>query len=323
MNLTLPNESNCSPALFEGVVSENISLCREHFRLTLCCDPTLTPRIDEAAAGQFVHLAPSRSEFDETDGVIGTSASPVPLLRRAFSIAGRKASPDGGRQIDVIYRVVGTATRWMAGLHQGDAVSVMGPLGNVFPIHDDIPRAWLVGGGVGLPPMLWLAEALQDAGRETLAIIGARSADLLALTIDDRDSVPSDTRVASSAAVEFAECGATSILCTDDGSLGFHGFTPTAMTQHWKYADVAPEEVVVYTCGPELMMRSVAEFCLEHGIRCYVCMERAMACGAGTCQSCVVSVRDEHAVDAWRYALCCDDGPVFEASRVLWDDPSR
>jgi dihydroorotate dehydrogenase electron transfer subunit len=300
--------------LFDAHVLAHTSICREHFRITLDCANRINAR-----PGQFVHLAPARSSSNPSD-TTGTSWSPVPLLRRAFSIAGLvTAAPDRCR-VDVIYRVVGTATRWMASLRVGDSVSVMGPLGNWFPISMQKRRAWMVAGGVGLPPMLWLAEALREADRQGVAVVGARSRDLLALTLDGRLPVSTDGTSASPAAREFAAHDVPVVLSTDDGTLGFAGRIGGALRAYFAAAGVSADDLVVYTCGPEPMMADAARFCTERGIECHVCMERAMACGTGTCQSCVVTVRDASATDGWRYDLCCTQGPVFDAGRVMWSD---
>ena len=240
------------------------------------------------------------------------------MLRRAFSIAGLRVQSRQACEMDVIYRVIGTATRWMASLRPADKVSVMGPLGNSFPVSQSKRHAWMVGGGVGLPPMLWLAEALHEAGRQGIALVGARSVDLLALTITDRATIAVDGRTAVPAAEEFAAFHTPVVLSTDDGSLGLEGSVVTAMEAYLAAAGVPSDDVVVYTCGPEAMMEAVASLCIRRSIECYVCMERAMACGTGTCQSCVVPVRDSSAPDGWRYALCCTQGPVFDARRVIW-----
>ncbi len=81
----------------------------------------------------------------------------------------------------------------------------------------------------------------------------------------------------------------------------------------------SPGDVVVYTCGPEIMIRGVAGFCRKRGIEYHVCMERSMACGTGLCQSCVVPVRDACDAEDWHYRLCCTDGPVFDAAQIKWD----
>ncbi len=220
--------------------------------------------------------------------------------------------------MDVIYRVVGTATRWLESLGDGDQLSVLGPLGGQFPLHGDKPAAWLVAGGVGLPPMLWLAEALHEAGKRSVALCGAQSADLLPLTIDGRVKPSADGREATLYCREFAQCDTPAVISTDDGSLGFSGHVGAAMTAYHNANPVAREDLVVYACGPERMMHFVAEYCLQRSIQCYVCMERAMACGTGLCQSCVVATHDETDSERWQYRLCCQDGPVFDAASVIW-----
>jgi len=244
----------------------------------------------------------------------------APLVRRAFSIAGLRRS-DVGVEIDVIYRVVGTATRWMQSLREGDALSLLGPLGNEFSMDDSRNTAWLVAGGVGLPPMLFLAEALRNAGKNVIAFCGAQTRELLALSLNP-DSPPSPNAHAASFSVrEFASSGVPVILSTDDGTLGYAGRIGDAMVAFHQANPIDEGGLIVYACGPEPMMRFVAEHCIARGISCEVCMERAMACGLGTCQSCVVPVRDTNRDDGWRYRLCCTDGPVFHSAEILWHVP--
>jgi dihydroorotate dehydrogenase electron transfer subunit len=116
-------------------------------------------------------------------------------------------------------------------------------------------------------------------------------------------------------------------VTTDDGSFGFRGYVTQALE---RYLDQARREAVVYTCGPEPMMKRVAEICLQRGLECQVAVERAMACGMGTCQSCVIRVRREgsgtgirgagveRSESQWVYRLACTDGPIFRAADLLW-----
>jgi dihydroorotate dehydrogenase electron transfer subunit len=302
-------------------VVANRRLCREHYRLTFRL-PDLAP----ARPGQFVHINPEQAlehEYRTFEWQPGQTRSDwlcearKPMLRRAFSIAALERKADGV-YVDVIYRVVGTATRWMQSLSEDEPISVLGPLGNTFPVHDAKPVAWLVAGGVGLPPMLWLAEALQTANKRTVAFCGAQTADLLPLSLDANAPPAVDAARATRTAIEFAREAIPVVLSTDDGSLGFHGHVGAALTAYHDANPTASDEAVVYTCGPERMMEFVAEYCLARKIECHVCMERAMACGTGTCQSCVVEVRDQSDPAGWRYQLCCTDGPVFDARRIMW-----
>ncbi len=303
-------------------VVTNKRLCREHYRLTF-----RIPNLPIAEPGQFVHLSPmieppvGYRTFDRgahlPDDRWLTECS-APLLRRAFSIAGLSRTSDGV-DIAVIYRVVGKATRWMESLKTGDHLSVLGPLGNFFPTSKRKPVAWLVGGGVGLPPMLWLAEALHKAGKGTIAFCGARTAEMFVLAVEPDAPVAADAARATLCCREFAGSETVAVLSTDDGSLGFHGHIGAAMRAYHASNPIDEEKLVVYTCGPEAMMRFVAEYCIERDIECHLCMERAMACGTGLCQSCVVPVRDEGDVDGWSYRLCCTDGPIFDARFVIWE----
>lgn len=300
-------------------------LCREHYRLTLRIE-----NFPSAQPGQFVHLSPSPPppqsyNMHEQDSIRSHQNWPTthnsPLLPRAFSIADLTRIDDH-IHIDVIYRVVGSATRWMESLSAGDMVSMLGPLGNKFPIRNDKPFAWCVAGGVGLPPMLWLSEALHRADRKTVAFCGAQTADLLALNMDQKHLPVKDAKVAALSSEEFNNNNVPVIISTDDGSLGFSGHIGAALTSYYDANSVPSDDLVVYTCGPERMMEFVAHFCIDHAISCFVCMERAMACGTGMCQSCVVPIHDETDDQGWRYQLCCTDGPIFEANDILWEPVS-
>ena len=215
----------------------------------------------------------------------------------------------------------GKGTHWLHSLRAGNPISVLGPLGNSFPISARKPVAWLVAGGVGLPPMLWLAEALQKADKHVVAFCGAQTHDLFALTLDPTAPPDPSATTATPSAKEFAQCGANAVLSTDDGSLGFRGYVGSAMAAYHHANPLNADGLVVYTCGPEPMMRFVAEYCVARKIECHVCVERNMACGTGMCQSCVVPVRDTADPQGWSYRLCCTDGPIFEARNILWETP--
>lgn len=119
---------------------------------------------------------------------------------------------------------------------------------------------------------------------------------------------------------EFAQWNVPALVCTDDGTLGSRGRVPEIFTSYLTGHAAEAAGAVVYTCGPEPMLRLVARTCESLGIPCQVCLERVMACGMGTCQSCVVRVRDGADPEGWRYRLCCTDGPVFDSRAVIWQD---
>jgi dihydroorotate dehydrogenase electron transfer subunit len=323
---------------FTGRVSANVPLCREHFRLTISIAgfPPTEP-------GQFVQIAcrdleQDCSASDNTSEKTWNAGAPfhadqpelnrpIPVLRRPFSLAGRRDRSDGIVEIDIIHRVVGLGTDWLSRLEVGQSVSVLGPLGNRFILPTADQTALLVGGGVGIPPMLYLAERL--AGKSAIAFSGALSGDLLPLTVLQPGDYHDSTKP-SGILGEFARHGVPSIVSTDDGSVGFRGYITQALERFLDAQTVA--KPVIYTCGPEPMLRRVAQIASDRGIPCQVAVERAMACGMGTCQSCVIRVRRPSAIAAagaardltegggsdWIYRLACTDGPIFAADQLLW-----
>jgi dihydroorotate dehydrogenase electron transfer subunit len=206
----------------------------------------------------------------------------------------------------------------MAALRPGDRVTVLGPLGRPFSIATQKRHAFLVIGGVGLPPLLWLAEALDRAGIRSVAFFGAATRELIPLGLAPDVAPSRDASVAQSVSAEFASAHTPVVLSTDDGSCGFHGHVVAAFDAYLRANPVQADDVVVYTCGPEGMMSALAAQCGERDIECQVCMERPMACGVGTCQSCIVTLRNDDE-RGWRYALCCAEGPVFAADQVIFD----
>lgn len=276
--------------IFTGRVIENRALCREHFLLR----------------AQFPHLPPTRpGQFVQV--LCRDKGVQDPMLRRPFSLAGRT-----GDTVDLIHRVVGSGTAYLSALSEGDELNILGPLGNAFPLPKDGERAMLVGGGVGIPPMIYLASALGHAAKDAAVFAGATTKDLLALTVA---TPPHADGTPSSCIAEFSRHGVRAAISTDDGSLGAKGFvTHTLEAQLSRNATNA----VIYTCGPEAMMKRVADIAAKHDVPCHVAVERAMACGMGTCQSCCIRVADPAKPDGWRYALACTEGPVFQSGRLLW-----
>ena len=248
------------------------------------------------------------------------------FLRRPFSIAGRR-----GDAIDLIGREVGVGTRFLARLNAGDAVSLIGPLGNRFALPGPRGIALLVGGGVGIPPMIYVAQhlAARDDVR-AIAFAGALTRDLMSLTVDDALAAPSANGDAGQPlynVAEFARFGVPALLTTDDGSLGVKGYVTDALERYldaWITDNADRNRATIYTCGPEAMMKRVQQIAARRSIRCQVAVERAMACGMGTCQSCCIRVKKPDAMQPplagqdWCYRLACTDGPIFDGDALLW-----
>lgn len=316
-------------------VVENRFLCREHYLLVLHIDhfPPTQP-------GQFVQVACRDTQLDYsaeseiewlegqplTDHVVELSGR-LAFLRRPFSLAGRSDGPEGVR-LSLIHRVVGVGTDWLSHLKAGDHVDVLGPLGNTFRLPQADEVALMVGGGVGIPPMLYLASQL--AGRKGVAFCGALTRDLLPLTITNDAPMPAvDSIDPLYNILEFSKYGLPAVITTDDGSYGYRGFVTQALDRYLeRYFPMGQRKgitPVVYTCGPEAMMKRVAEVAALHHVECQVAVERAMACGMGTCQSCCIRLKRDPARDgqafegkSWIYKLACTDGPVFQGKDLLW-----
>jgi len=325
--------------VYVGRVLENRKLCEEHFRLRL-----ELATFPDSRAGQFVQLLcrgpgePAGSvdrpwEAGEWPAVSGPElAGREPLLRRPLSLAGfcragergrdaldmrgRDARATGGAEVEVIYRTVGTGTNWLGSVGVGAELSVLGPLGNGFSVRPGLSRAAVISGGVGIGPILFLARTLREAGVEVVAFCGARSARLMPLTVV-AGTEPSPVGEPLLCVEEFARLGVKTVVTSDDASVGVGG-TVTEAFRHWLNAHVPDAgELAVYSCGPEPMMRAAADMCLARGYACHLALERHMACGMGTCQSCIVKLRDPND-RGWSFKLCCTDGPVFDARNLLW-----
>ncbi len=206
------------------------------------------------------------------------------LLPRPISIC--EIDKNAGT-LRVVYRVVGEGTTEFSKLTAGDEIEIMGPLGNGFPLEGD--KAIVVGGGIGVPPMLELAKQLSGT---VTAVMGYRNDDMFLTE-------------------EFTDVASELIIATDDGSVGVHGTVVDAMKENELNADV------IYACGPKPMLRGVAEYAKEHGIKCYVSMEERMACGVGACLGCVCQSTEKDDHSHVNNKRVCKDGPVFLSTEVV------
>lgn len=320
---------------FVATVVSNHPLCREHYRLTFRVEdfPPSRPGQFVQLACRFEEMSKVDHEFDWLPGeqmlIEGNELKGIDaFLRRPFSIAGRREVEVEGNasncasEIDIIGREVGPGTRFLSRLEVGQSISILGPLGNTFALPDPGGTALLVGGGVGIPPMIYLAQSIAEAfardasqERSAVAFCGALTRDLLALTIESDQSIR-----------EFNQFGARAVITTDDGTFGTKGLVTHALEHHLDTAMSSSQiaKSVIYTCGPEPMMKAVQNIALKRGIQCQIAVERAMACGMGTCQSCCIRVKKDDASkpplegkDSC-YRLACTDGPVFDATKLLW-----
>jgi len=296
--------------IFLTRVASRRTLCTDHFAVTLALSS-----FPAARPGQFLQVLcrPPDTASIASSAVASRAAHALPLLRRPFSIAGLRRGA-GVVEIDLIGRVVGPATAWLSQLRPGDAVDILGPLGTPFVLPPAEGYVMLVAGGVGLPPIRWLGEILRQSGMECRAVYGVRGREFLPVTLCAEPSKLGDFTLCVD---EFAQDGVACAITTDDGSCGLRGVVTDVLRRELNGRGAAGI-VKVYACGAEGMLEAVAGLCIAAGVACEVALERVMGCGMGTCQSCVVAVRDAASPQGRRYALCCTEGPAFDARRVIW-----
>lgn len=226
--------------------------------------------LPEMVPGQFVEV--------RVDG------STTTFLRRPISINNVDYEKN---ELHLLVACVGDGTRKLATLHEGDILNLVLPLGNGFTLPASPERKHLlVGGGVGVAPLLYLGRKIREMGGEPTFLLGARSAKDL-LMIDD-----------------FKAVGRV-FVTTEDGSEGEKGF----VTQH----SVLQNETfdMISTCGPKPMMKAVAAFAGKVNVDCEVSLENKMACGVGACLCCVEDTIDGH-------VCVCKEGPVIDVKKLKW-----
>jgi len=213
-------------------------------------------------------------------------------LRRPMSIAGVE-----GNTVTIIYRVFGAGTRMLATKKNRDVINVLGPLGNTFSGWESADPPLLVGGGVGLAPILNLYHQCRAGSVKPILVIGAKTAAEHFLKHDPDNQV---------------------FLTTDDGTLGNRGTVIPTVNEIAK----SLANPVIYTCGPVPMMKAVQEFANRKGIAAQLAVESYMGCGIGICQGCVIkrqkSSQHQHSYQE-QYSLVCREGPIYSANEVILD----
>lgn len=229
-----------------------------------------TERIaEEAGPGQFLSL------YSKDDSR---------MLPRPISICEIDRE---GKRIRMVYRVAGQGTEEFSRLQAGDHIEVLGPLGNGFPLNTGKKKAVLMGGGIGIPPMVQLARELET--EEVQVIAGYR--DELFLT-------------------DELAAGGGLCIATEDGSAGTKGNVLDAVKEQGVTADV------IYACGPKPMLRAIKAYAQEKGIECWISMEERMACGIGACLACVCQSKEVDSHTHVHNKRVCKDGPVFLSTEV-------
>jgi len=245
-----------------------------------------------AAPGRFLMLR-CADIADASQKPTGASLANDPLLPRAMSYH-RVRDGENGREFSILFDVAGRGTAWLAARQPGDLVYAWGPLGRGYSLRIPGQNLLLVGGGIGIAPLLWLADEAVEKAKSVVLVAGARSRD----GVFPAEQVPSEVEV---------------VVTTEDGSLGRKGRVTDAFAEYFSWADQ------VFVCGPNPMFAVLAELVhrLEGGQRArgrkpvQALLEAPMGCGTGICYGCAVFDR------RGQPRLVCKDGPRFDI-REIW-----
>lgn len=224
---------------------------------------------EEAAPGQFLSVYSK----DESR-----------MLPRPISIC--EVDKKLGR-VRLVYRIAGKGTLEFSQYDSGDALDIVGPLGNGFPLEKGYKKVFLIGGGIGIPPMVELSKRLP--GRK-LMVAGYRNSELFLKTELEKNS--------------------ELYIATEDGSIGTKGNVLDAIRENGLDAEA------IFACGPTPMLRALKSYAAEQGIDCYLSLEERMACGVGACLACVCRSMDVDSHTHVKNKRICKDGPVFAAEEI-------
>lgn len=258
-------------------IISNSTVSEGYFKIRLACGP----KYKDTVPGQFVTLhLPGRTE---------------PLLRRPFSINRLLPGVDNDNlEIDILYRVVGGFTMQLSRMEPGDWIDMLGPVGRGFTVSPHRTPVALAAGGIGVAPLVFLAERLKKAGMDmglvTMFLGGRTKTDILCKDI-------------------FSDLGADIRVTTEDGTCGQKGLVTEPM-QFW-LEKITP--AMIYACGPDPMLKAVGKMAQSRDIYCEVSIETLMACGLGVCMGCAIQTKDS----AEGYRHVCKDGPVFDSKALV------
>jgi len=248
------------------LVASNITLNHDNYLIEFKSDSS----IEEIIPGQFVNVKVNKS--------------PGTFLRRPFSVHDTNPSD---HSFSILVKTIGEGTKALSRVKEGESLDVVYPLGNGFKLPSKGEKILLIGGGVGIAPMMHLARTSQELGADVHILLGAR-------TIHDHILID-----------EFKRYG-TVHLTTDDGSVGTKGF----VTSH-QIMDGTIRFNRYQCCGPDPMMQAVARKAKQNATECEVSLENMMACGFGVCLCCVTKTNEGN-------KCVCTDGPVFNINDLEW-----
>lgn len=213
-----------------------------------------------------------------------------PLLRRPVSICDVDRY---NKSFDIVFQVRGAGTAYLSKMKPGSLADIIAPLGRAFEISNNDKKIAVLGGGIGVFPLLFLLK--ETAASEKTAFLGFRNKQSIVMF------------------EEFNKASDNIRISTDDGSEGYHGL----ITDLLEAALKENRYDVIYTCGPMPMMKKAVEAANRHEIKCQVSLEQRMGCGIGACLVCACKTR---LGDEWEYSHVCKDGPVFWSDEVVFEE---
>lgn len=257
------------PRLLNEKIISNVKIAPDIFKMVIKSEYIS----EKSKPGQFINIKCSKG--------IET------VLRRPISICSVDRSEG---TFEIVYQIRGKGTEILSLLTEGDYLDFIGPIGNCFDIDNSENRIAVVGGGIGIFPLLYVLEESRSSVKK--AFIGFRNRE--AVILED----------------EFSKNSSQLYISTDDGSYGYKGFVTDLLTESLEKKEID----IIYTCGPVPMMKKVAAAAEKYGIKCQLSMEERMGCGIGACLVCVCKVRYG---DDWEYSHVCSDGPVFWSDKII------
>ena len=266
----MPIQENCR-------IIDHQQVSPRHFKLLLDSHYISS----QALPGQFVNVK--------------CSPNLDPLLRRPL---GLHRIGKGQHSLELLYEVVGKGTTALTSFFVGEQLNLLGPLGQGFDLNIKKRNHLLVGGGVGIVPLLFLAEHLKSESNTPINVfIGAKNRELV---LGEKD---------------FREIADQVLVATDDGSYGekglvsdlLNGFIDNQLTASQK------DTTIIYACGPQAMLRAIADLAFQEKIDCQISLDARLACGIGACKGCAVKTTTG-------YKMVCKDGPVFDAKEIIFND---
>ena len=258
---------------FKARVVQNQKIAPDHYVLSFNAHGIAK----ETSPGQFFKIRVSQNY--------------LPLLRRPFG-----AHRIIKKKIEILYKVVGPATKILSLKKKGDMLDIIGPLGSGFTVvpggngrlRKETTQEILVAGGHGVAPLIFLAEKLVAEDKKPIVLIGAKTKKHVVCEKD------------------FKRLGIKVFTATEDGSKGYKGLATKLLEREAKR-----QKLTIYACGPKPMLEEIAKIALRYKSECELSLEAYMACGIGTCLGCAVKTTGG-------YKLVCKDGPVFKAREIVW-----